>query len=100
MDRRRLLSFTAFGLAALAAGEAVAQPAPPSAIPPLQAEPPPPPPPGERFVWEPGHWHWDGVGWEWHRGRYVIRRAGWHEFVHGEWVLRPRGWVWIPGHWR
>jgi hypothetical protein len=100
MYRRQLFTAAGAMLATFATGAAVAQPAPPAVIPPLRAEPPPPPPPDRRYVWEAGHWHWDGVGWEWHPGRYVLRRVGWHEYVPGEWVLRHGGWVWVPAHWR
>jgi hypothetical protein len=99
---RRLL-FTAAAVLALGAltgtaGPAAAQPA--GEVPPLQAEPPPPPPPGPRYVWAPGHWHWDGARYVWFHGEYVIRHAGWHEFVPGHWAHRPGGWVWIAAHWR
>jgi len=100
MLTRRLLPVAAVAFVAGLAGVAAAQPAHPSEIPPPQAEGPPPPPPDRRYVWEPGHWHWDGVGWEWHRGHYVIRRAAWHVFVPGVWVLRYGRWIWVPGHWR
>lgn len=99
MLRRHLLTFATAGLFAGAAAARASQADPPSAIPTPYDEGPPPPPPGRRYVWEPGHWHWDGVGWEWHRGHYVIRRVGWTRYVPGQWVLRPRGWVWWPGHW-
>ncbi len=96
MRSRHLLAATAFALVAFAASVASAQPA---RIPEPYAETPPPPP-GARYVWEPGHWHWDGVGWEWHRGHYVIRNVGWHEYVPGHWDQRGPHWVWIPAHWR
>ena len=101
MHRRDLLPLAAFALVAGAAGIALAQSggAPPQAIPPDQAEGPPPPSPGPRYVWEPGHWHWNGVAWVWRHGHWAIRQAGWHAFVRGAWVLRGGGWVWVPGHW-
>ncbi len=97
MRRSLLVAFAVCALTAGPAGVALAQP---SAIPPPYAEEPPPPLPGPRYIWEPGHWHWDGVGWEWRRGHYIIRNVGWHEFVPGHWAQRGPGWVWIPGHWR
>lgn len=68
-------------------------------IPPDQTEPPPPPPPGPRYVWEPGHWHWNGLAYVWVRGHYVIRGAAWHRFVPGHWGPRGGVFVWIPAHW-
>jgi hypothetical protein len=96
MRFRHMLAVATFVLVAFGAGVASAQPA---RIPEPYAETPPPPP-GARYVWEPGHWHWDGVGWEWHRGRYVIRNVGWHEYVPGHWAQRGAHWDWIPAHWR
>ncbi len=96
MRPRHLFAAAAFVLVAFGAGVASAQPA---RIPEPYAETPPPLP-GPRYVWEPGHWHWDGVGWEWHRGHYAIRHVGWHEFVPGHWDQRGPRWVWIPAHWR
>jgi hypothetical protein len=84
-------------------GSAVAQPGPP----PMPAAPPPPqaetvpPPPGTRYVWEPGHWHWNGGQYVWVRGHYVIRQAGWGHYVPGRWVWHPhfQRWDWVPAHW-
>jgi hypothetical protein len=84
----------------LAAGLVGAAGAQPAMIPELRPEGPPPPPPGERYVWQPGHWHWNGRDWVWIRGHYVVRAAGWHEFVPGHWGNRGGEWVWIPAHWR
>ncbi len=69
-------------------------------IPPNEAEGPPPPPPGPRYVWQPGHWHWNGMAYVWIRGHYLIRQAAWHEFVPGHWAPRAGGFVWVPAHWR
>jgi WXXGXW repeat (2 copies) len=97
---RRLLvcATAALALTLGMAGLASAQPA--RETPPLQAEPPPPPPPGPRYVWEPGHWHWNGGAYVWVGGHYMVRHPGWHEFVHGHWAQRAGGWVWVPAHWR
>jgi hypothetical protein len=95
------------GLLALAlagpglAGAALAQPPMPyGPIPPPRYEPPPPPP-GDRYIWEPGHWHWNGVQYVWFRGRYVIREMRYHNWVDGRWVWSPQAnhWVWRPAHW-
>jgi hypothetical protein len=85
-------------------GSALAQPGPPPL--PYGAVPPPrqemvPPPPGERFVWEPGHWHWDGVRYVWHGGRYVVRGPHYGHYVEGRWIWAPyqHRWVWRAAHW-
>jgi hypothetical protein len=85
---------------AIGVGSAVAQPPPPAGAPPPQYEAVPPPP-GERYVWEPGHWHWNGVQYVWFRGHYVIRQAGYGHYVPGHWGWRPGlgRYVWVPAHW-
>jgi hypothetical protein len=79
-------------------GSALAQPMP---IPELRPEGPPPPPPGANHLWEPGHWHWNGTGYVWVGGHYIVRERAWRgEFVPGRWDRRGAEWVWVPGHWR
>lgn len=82
-------------------GSAGAQPPPPgyTQVPPPRHEMVPPPPPGRRMVWEPGHWHWDGVRYAWLGGHYIEHREG--RWVDGRWVWAPREgrWVWAPAHW-
>jgi hypothetical protein len=97
---KRALALAFLTLATI--GPAIAQPPPPSYAP----VPPPryeavPPPPGARYVWEPGHWHWNGVQYVWIPGRYVIREARYHHWVEGRWVWAPQAgrWVWRPAHW-
>ena len=79
-----------------------------SAQPPLPYPPVPepreeviPPPPGDRYVWEPGHWHWNGAQYAWAPGHYVIRGPGYGRYVPGHWGWSaPQGrWVWHPAHW-
>jgi hypothetical protein len=96
---RRLAAISVVVLA-IGMGSAVAQPPPPGAPPPPQYEAVPPPP-GERYVWEPGHWHWDGVRYFWVRGHYVIRQAGYGHYVPGHWRWAPRlgRYEWIGAHW-
>lgn len=62
-------------------------------IPPPRYEPVPPPPPGA-YIWQPGHWVWDGRAYVWAQGRYVPRRH-YREYVQGRWELRGGRWVWI-----
>ncbi|HTW72510.1 MAG TPA: hypothetical protein VME47_21705, partial [Acetobacteraceae bacterium] len=77
------------------------------APPPMPAAPPPPrvevmpARPGPRYVWEPGHWHWNGVRYVWFGGHYVLRHPGWGHYVPGRWVWHPRWgrWDWVPAHW-
>ena len=78
---------------------AVAQPPPPgyAPIPPPRYEAVPPPP-GGPMVWQPGHWHWDGVRYVWIGGHYVPRFNRPAHWVPGHWVWQGR-WVWVPAHW-
>ncbi len=82
---------------AMPLGAAFAQPA----YPPL---PPPrvervPPPPGGAYIWEPGHWQWDGVRYAWEPGHYIARRAEYRRWEPGHWAARGGAWVWVPPHW-
>jgi hypothetical protein len=49
-------------------------------IPPPRYEPLPPPP-GDRYIREPGHWHWNGVQYDWIGGRYVIHEMRYHQLM-------------------
>ncbi|HTC08210.1 MAG TPA: hypothetical protein VK726_05480 [Acetobacteraceae bacterium] len=97
--KRRLLLGGVLGLAV--AVPALAQPPLPyGPVPPPRYEAVPPPP-GTRYVWEPGHWHWNGVRYVWFGGHYVIREARYHHWVEGRWVWSPPAgrWVWRAAHW-
>ncbi|PZP47220.1 MAG: hypothetical protein DI601_04460 [Azospirillum brasilense] len=75
------------------------QPYPP--VPVLRVEPEPPRPPSAEYVWQPGHWQWDGVAYRWEPGHYVLRHVvGGGAWRHGEWVWTRGGWAWEPGGWR
>ena len=100
----RRLAVLGAGGAAVAAGIIVggvpaarAQGYPP--LPPPRYEPLPPPP-GARFVWQPGHWRWNGFRYVWFPGRYIPRGPGYGHFIPGHWAMRYGQWVWIPQHWR
>lgn len=98
MKRRVLLGGL---MSAVLAVPAMAQPPMPyGPVPPPRYEPVPPPP-GPRYVWEPGHWHWNGAQYVWVPGHYVIREARFHHWAEGRWVWSPREgrWVWRPAHW-
>lgn len=74
-------------------------------VPPYGPVPPPrvevvPPPPAARYIWQPGHWHWNGYRYVWIAGRYVIRQPHYAQYVPGHWALRGPNWVWIPAHWQ
>lgn len=50
---------------------------------------------------------WIEDDWEPRGGQYVFVGGRWAEpprpkavWAAGHWAKRPRGWVWIPGHWR
>lgn len=88
----------AVGLSVAGSNSAQAQGYPP--LPPPRREPPPPPPPGRAYVWEPGHWRWDGHRYDWRGGHYIPRRAEYRQFVPGHWANRHGTWVWVPQHWR
>jgi WXXGXW repeat (2 copies) len=76
-------------------------PPPPPGPPPLRYEAVPPPRPGA-YVWEPGHWHWNGVQYVWVEGRYVPRHPHrpYAQYTPGRWVWNGGAWVWQPSHWR
>jgi hypothetical protein len=99
--KRILAGAFLFSFAATAAGPALAQPPPPyPPVPPPRYEPVPPPR-GERYIWEPGHWQWNGVQYVWVEGRYVARRPHYGHYVPGHWQWAPRlgRYVWRPAHW-
>ncbi len=96
------MSALALAFAAGVSGVALAQPGPPPgypAIPPPQAEVIPPPP-GSRYVWEPGHWHWDSRQYVWVAGHYIVRPPEYAHYEPGHWAPRDGAWVWVPAHWR
>jgi YXWGXW repeat-containing protein len=76
----------------------VAQKEPPA--PKAEAVPPPPQGPAEYFIWEPGHWHWNGYEYIWIAGRYIERPYRSSVWVHGGWTYNGNlTWTWTPGHW-
>lgn len=95
---RRAGAILAALLIGIAGAAAQGYPPAPPTIPAPQTEVVPVAPPGV-WVWQPGHWRWNGYQYVWRPGRYVHPHphALW---IEGHWVLRHRGWVWVPGHWR
>jgi hypothetical protein len=59
-----------------------------------------PPPPNPDYVWDPGHWKWDGHGYVWVPGHYVHKHHHYAKWIPGHWVERHGGWYWVEGHWR
>ncbi|WP_428669092.1 hypothetical protein [Reyranella sp.] len=49
--------------------------------------------------WQPGYWHWNGYEHLWTEGRHVARPRQRAEWISGRWDERPRGWVFVEGHW-
>ena len=106
ITRRRLLgSLTVAGGTVAVAGPALAQ---------FQAEvyvPVGPPPPRVEVVpvlpterveverWQPGYWRWNGYDHVWVEGHYVASPRPRAEWIAGRWEQRPRGWVYVEGHW-
>ena len=98
--RRSILAGLA-GMAGLTSPALAQYPPPPPGPPPLRYEAVPPPRPGA-YVWEPGHWHWNGVQYVWVEGRYIPRHSHhpYGQYVPGHWVRRGGAWVWAPAGWR
>jgi hypothetical protein len=97
---RRSIRTAIIGLALINSGVAWAQ-----AVPPYGPIPPPryevvPPPPSAQYIWQPGHWHWDGYRYAWVGGHYVIRQPHYAAYVPGRWEHHGPNWVWVPAHWR
>ena len=59
----------------------------------------PPPAPSPSYVWEPGHWSWNGVQYLWQPRRYVERPAVSATYTPGHWEQQANGWVWVEGRW-
>lgn len=59
-----------------------------------------PPAPGPAYVWVGGYHHWDGAGYVWVPGRWVLPPRGYAAWVPGVWLARGRRWMWRPGYWR
>lgn len=67
----------------------------PSAPPAPRYEPLPPPRAG--FVWDAGHWNWEGR-YVWVPGRWVAVRPG-ARWLPGVWSPFRGQYRYIPGHW-
>jgi hypothetical protein len=49
--------------------------------------------------WQSGYWRWNGHEHIWTEGHYVARPRPRAEWISGRWEQRPRGWVYVEGHW-
>jgi hypothetical protein len=58
------------------------------------------PGPAEVWLWQPGHWRWDGREYVWQPGRYVERPHRAAQWVPPHWQERGPNWVFVAGHWR
>jgi hypothetical protein len=77
---------------------------------PIQVEaPPPPPPPRETViverpepesVWIEGHWEYDGRGYYWVDGYWVVPPPHYRHYVAPHWERRGHVHVYIRGYWR
>ena len=108
------LSFLALGLVVALATTGcvereVVRTGPPPAAVIVQRPPPaeivetvsPPPGPREAWVWQRGHWRWDGYDYRWAPGHWVERPAHVTEWVAPHWQQHPNGgWIFIEGTWR
>ena len=58
-----------------------------------------PAPPAVGYVWQPGHWSWNGIAYIWHPGAYVAAPHPGVAWIPGHWVPRGDNWFWVAGHW-
>ena len=93
------LALGTFGTASLALADryvefdiTTAPPAPPGRVEVV------PPSPREGYIYEPGHYGWDGTRYVWIGGEYIQDRPG-HHYI--PYVLERRGehWYYRSGHW-
>ena len=62
---------------------------------------PPPPGPPEVWVWQRGHWRWDGRSYQWNQGHWVQRPPHVNAWVAPHWQQHPNGgWIFIEGRWQ
>ncbi|WP_206951548.1 YXWGXW repeat-containing protein [Trinickia acidisoli] len=68
----------------------------PNAPPPVRYEAVPAPRTG--YVWDRGHWRWQGGQYAWVPGHWERVHVGYH-WVTGHWARRGPNWVWVQGRW-
>jgi WXXGXW repeat (2 copies) len=77
----------------------IAQAQTPAYPPPAPQPELPPPAPAPTYVWQPGHWSWNGLQYFWEPGKYVERPAATATYVAGHWEHNGTGWIWVDGRW-
>jgi len=102
MRPRLLLLFLPLMVGTLLAGSPAARAQPPfPPVPELRYEPVPPAPGRQDdYLWQPGHWDWDGGKYAWVEGKWIERHLGFHEFRQGVWERHSDGWEWSSAHWQ
>jgi len=83
-------------------------PPPPAAVVYVPAAPPAevvevmPAPPDQRpiWIWQKGHWRWDGRQYVWHPGHWAERPPHVAEWIAPHWESHANGWFFVEGHWR
>ena len=62
---------------------------------------PAPPGPANVWVWQKGHWRWDGYNYHWFPGHWVQRPPNVTVWVAPHWEARGgNGFVFVEGTWR
>jgi hypothetical protein len=56
--------------------------------------------PSPRYVWVSGYDRWNGYGYVWVPGRWVLPPRGRTAWVAPRWDHRQRGYVFVAGYWR
>jgi WXXGXW repeat (2 copies) len=56
--------------------------------------------PGSRYVWVPGYYRWDGYGYGWAPGRWVVPPRARAVWVAPRWAHSRHGWYVVGGYWR
>lgn len=68
--------------------------------PPPREEVPPPPGPSEVFVWQSGHWRWNGRDYYWQPGHWQRRPEHVSQWVPPHWDERGGYYFFVEGHWQ
>lgn len=55
--------------------------------------------PGSQYVWQKGHWQWNG-SWEWAGGSWIISPNPGSTYVPGYWKKHHHHWEWVTPHWK
>lgn len=57
--------------------------------------------PGDDYVWQKGHWQWNG-SWVWAGGQWARRPNNYSAYVPGYWRLSKHHhrWEWVAPYWK